>query len=223
MQCAAMCSSWCVSASCQSYSPHPQAKEAALEELTPGQMEVLERNPREMDRLSAEIDEMEETLCDSIRDALRNKQDKAGGEVARKRSRVGHEVDGTHLWVLYAGEHGFVVSCCVCAACCCVFIVRERVLCVLFLCRRETCCLKNAPCCYQSVHFQLSGHPLSIIIQPIPLHCTVSSDDDVFYDRSRQGAQRLKRKRDKKEEVLDAPALLGKASALKDAISALQV
>lgn len=57
-------------------------------------MEVLERNPRDMDRCTAEIEEMEETLCDSIRDALRNKQAKEGGDVARKRSRVKQEDDG---------------------------------------------------------------------------------------------------------------------------------
>lgn len=87
-----------------------QAKEAALEELTPGQMEVLERNPRDIDRISAEIEEMEETLCDSIRDALRNKQGK-DGDAPRKRSRADEDNGEWTARLPIFTVHPFVPQC----------------------------------------------------------------------------------------------------------------
>lgn len=72
-----------------------RTKERAMEELSAGQASTLVRNEQEMDKAVAEMEELEETLVESIRDSIQGKRKAAGDhdKTARKRRRAGSDDD----------------------------------------------------------------------------------------------------------------------------------
>ncbi|GAB4814362.1 hypothetical protein N2152v2_001408 [Parachlorella kessleri] len=74
-----------------------KSKQVAMEELTAGQASTLVRNEQEIDKSMAEMEDLEETLCDSIRDSIGAKKREAlgkeGEEGARKKRRRGDSDD----------------------------------------------------------------------------------------------------------------------------------
>ncbi len=104
--------------------PQTQSKHAALEDLTPGQLDMLVRHGQDIDRLTIEIEDMEEGLCDSIRDAMRNKQQQqegggtggkraGGGGKGRSRKRGSDDDDDAGGW----DDAGMQVYLFVCICC----------------------------------------------------------------------------------------------------------
>lgn len=71
----------------------PQAKQTAMEELTAGQAAVLVRNEQDIDRTTEELEDLEETLNESIADSLRGAKQKAGGAdpSKKKKKRCAHQ------------------------------------------------------------------------------------------------------------------------------------
>ena len=66
-----------------------QAKQKAMEELTPGQAAVLARNEQQIEKVSEEMEDLEEVLTDSIADSIRGKRQKAeadAGPALKRRS-----------------------------------------------------------------------------------------------------------------------------------------
>lgn len=61
-----------------------QAKQAQLEELTPGQAATLARNEAEIDRANEQLEDLEENLADSVADAVRARQAKAPAPKKRR-------------------------------------------------------------------------------------------------------------------------------------------
>lgn len=59
-----------------------QAKQKAMEELTPGQAAVMARNEQQMEKVAEEMEDLEEVLTDSISDSIRGKRQKAEAEAA---------------------------------------------------------------------------------------------------------------------------------------------
>jgi hypothetical protein len=51
-----------------------QAKQTQMEELTAGQASTLARNEAEIDKANEQIEELEETLADSVADAMKGRQ-----------------------------------------------------------------------------------------------------------------------------------------------------
>ena len=84
-----------------------------MEELTAGQAAVLVRNEQDIDRSTEELDDLEETLNESIADSLRGAKQKAGGAdpPKKKKKRCGTSTVVTHccdqniLWS-HAGPSG---------------------------------------------------------------------------------------------------------------------
>ncbi|KFM25037.1 Kanadaptin [Auxenochlorella protothecoides] len=76
-------------ATLQTESERIKAKQGSMEELSAGQATTLLRNEQEVDRATAEMEEMEETLLESLRDSIRSKAAAAagGGEAAQKKRR----------------------------------------------------------------------------------------------------------------------------------------
>eukprot|EP00887_Chlorella_sp_A99_P004998 scaffold4.g4998.t1 len=64
-----------------------RGKEKSMEDLTAGQASTLVRNERVIDESLAEIEELEEQLCDSIRDALGQKRKAAEAKGGAKKRR----------------------------------------------------------------------------------------------------------------------------------------
>ncbi len=63
-----------------------------MEELTAGQAAVLVRNEQDIDRTTEELEDLEETLNESIADSLRGAKQKAGGAKPpkKKKKRCAH-------------------------------------------------------------------------------------------------------------------------------------
>ena len=57
-----------------------QAKQKAMEELTAGQAAVLARNEQQIEKVSEEMEDLEEMLTESIADSIRGKRHKAEAE-----------------------------------------------------------------------------------------------------------------------------------------------
>ena len=57
-----------------------QTKQKAMEELTPGQAAVMARNEQQIDKVTEEMEDLEEVLTDSIADSIRGKRQKAEAE-----------------------------------------------------------------------------------------------------------------------------------------------
>jgi hypothetical protein len=51
-----------------------QAKQTQMEELSAGQASTLARNEAEIDKANEQIEELEETLSDSVADAMKGRQ-----------------------------------------------------------------------------------------------------------------------------------------------------
>ncbi|CAL8465521.1 g5057 [Coccomyxa elongata] len=64
-----------------------KAKQTAMEELTAGQAAVLVRNEQDIDRTTEELEDLEETLNESIADSLRGAKQKAGGADPPKKKK----------------------------------------------------------------------------------------------------------------------------------------
>lgn len=64
-----------------------QAKQGAMEELTPGQAAVLVRNEQEIDRSKEELEDLEEALAESVGDSIRGRKRAAAGEPDRKAAK----------------------------------------------------------------------------------------------------------------------------------------
>ena len=58
-----------------------------MEELTAGQAAVLVRNEQDIDRTNEELEELEDTLNESIADSMRGARQKAAGEGPQKKKK----------------------------------------------------------------------------------------------------------------------------------------
>lgn len=68
-----------------------KAKQGAMEELTPGQAEVLLRNERGIDAAMAELEDLEDELAESIRETVKARAGAAGPAAAKKKRRRGSD------------------------------------------------------------------------------------------------------------------------------------
>lgn len=66
-------------------------KQRAMEETTVGQATTLARNEHEIDRAMVEMEEIEDLLLESIRDALSGKKKEIAGRLAKKRKNRGSD------------------------------------------------------------------------------------------------------------------------------------
>lgn len=66
-----------------------QAKQKAMEDLTPGQAAVLARNEQEIEKAMEELEDFEEMLNESIADSIRGKRQKtaAAADGGKKKRR----------------------------------------------------------------------------------------------------------------------------------------
>lgn len=74
-----------------------QAKERLEAGLTPGQASTLARNEQAIDKLTEEMEDLEELLLDSIRDSLKDRQKDAPEQTNKRRRRALDESDEEYL------------------------------------------------------------------------------------------------------------------------------
>lgn len=72
-----------------------------MDDLTPGQMSTLVRNEQEIERASAEMDELEEQLEDSVRDSIGARRAAKEGKGGKKKEKKRRRPDSDDE---YAGE-----------------------------------------------------------------------------------------------------------------------
>lgn len=78
-----------------------QAKQTAMEELTAGQAAVLVRNEQDIDRTTEELEELEDTLNESIADSMRGARQRAAGEEPQKKKK---------RWVAHMSRPHFLLA-----------------------------------------------------------------------------------------------------------------